>query len=373
MNKKMKVLVLFVLLTGMMGCSSQEGKSFRLKVNVTDVDTGQVTLAVTGENSRVLYSGKLVDGQYAFEGILQEPGLYRLKINERQADLFLDGNEMSITVSSQQGIRGDSLRGSRANEVRKACLATFNDLYDKVVEENASGLSIFQASTRNDQVLLDSLMSERLWFDDLRFSIARDLVKKYSDNVYAAYLVSEEMKSHYEWGKEMYDLLSPEIQQLSIGKTLKDKLERVSVSAIGQDFPDYLLENEAGDTIRLDSLKGYITVIDCWASWCGPCRSEMKSLRRLYKDFAHMGLRVVSISMDDSREKWLKACREEQLPWKSYRNPCGYKKDGIRTDLGIEGIPYLVVLDREGKFAAKELHRNVLRKKVQELLNAESE
>ena len=370
---KMRVLILFVFLWGIVCCSSPSGMSFRLKVNVQDQDTGQIVLYSTGENLKLLCSGELKNGEYIFKGIFEEPGLYRLKFNERQADLYLDGEEMSITVSSRRGICADSLKGSYANEIRKKCGETFDELYTKVVDEHASGLSIFQASTRNDQVLLDSLMSERLWFDDLRFSIARDLVKKYSDNVYAAYLVSEEMKSHYEWGKEMYDLLSPEIQQLSIGKTLKDKLERVSVSAIGQDFPDYLLENEAGDTIRLDSLKGYITVIDCWASWCGPCRSEMKSLRRLYKDFAHMGLRVVSISMDDSREKWLKACQEEQLPWKSYRNPRGYKKDGIRTDLGIEGIPYLVVLDREGKFAAKELHRNVLRKKVQELLNAESE
>lgn len=370
---KMRVLILFVFLWGIVCCSSPSGMSFRLKVNVQDQDTGQIALYSTGENLKLLCSGELKNGEYIFKGILEEPGLYRLKFNERQADLYLDGEEMSITVSSRRGICADSLKGSYANEIRKKCGETFDELYTKVVDENASGLSIFQASTRNDQVLFDSLMSERLWFDDLRFSIARDLVKKYSDNVYAAYLACEEMKSHYEWGKEMYDLLSPEIQQSSIGKALKDKLERVFVSAIGQDFPDYLLENEAGDTIRLDSLKGYITVIDCWASWCGPCRSEMKSLRRLYKDFAHMGLRVVSISMDDSREKWLKACREEQLPWKSYRNPCGYKKDGICTDLGIEGIPYLVVLDREGKFAAKELHRNVLRKKVQELLNAESE
>ncbi|WP_065220671.1 MULTISPECIES: TlpA disulfide reductase family protein [Butyricimonas] len=369
----MRILLLFMFLAGMINCSSRDGQSFRLKVNVVDADTGQIALFTTGEEPEELYSGKLVDGQYVFKGILRDPGVYRLRINEQQADLFLDGEEMSITVSSRQGIREDSLRGSRANEIRKACSEAFHELYDKVVEKNISGLSIFQASTRNDQVLFDSLMSERLWFDDLRFSIARDLVRKYSDNVYAAYLASAEMKSHYEWGREMYDLLSPEIQQSRAGQALSDKLEKVSVSAIGQAFPDYILENEAGDSVRLDSLKGYITVIDCWASWCGPCRSEMKSLRRLYKDFEHKGLRVMSISLDDSREKWLKACQEEQLPWKSYRNPFGYKRDGIRADLGIEGIPYLVVLDREGRFVAKELHRNVLRKKVQDLLNSQRE
>ena len=169
----------------------------------------------------------------------------------------------------------------------------------------------------------------------------------------------------------VYKLMFPEHSYTSLSAMMLESLRKIEV---GGKYIDFTAPDLDGHPVTLSQqIDGKVALIDLWASWCGPCRSEMKSLRRLYKDFEHKGLRVMSISLDDSREKWLKACQEEQLPWKSYRNPFGYKRDGIRADLGIEGIPYLVVLDREGRFVAKELHRNVLRKKVQDLLNSQRE
>ena len=77
---------------------------------------------------------------------------------------------------------------------------------------------------------------------------------------------------------------------------------------------------------------------------------------------------MISISLDDSATAWEKACAEEEIPWMSLRNPDGFKNEGIVPLLGIKAIPFIVTVDKEGKIVAKGLRRNLLRKKVEELL-----
>ena len=104
------------------------------------------------------------------------------------------------------------------------------------------------------------------------------------------------------------------------------------------------------------------------ASWCGPCRQEMKNLREQYAEFKDQGVRFMSISLDDSVEKWKKACEEEQIPWISVRDDNGWSKSEIRKLFGIQAIPFIVLLDKDGNIVAKNIRRNSLREKILELL-----
>ena len=129
------------------------------------------------------------------------------------------------------------------------------------------------------------------------------------------------------------------------------------------------MTDEEGNKVSMSSLRGSVVVLDFWASWCGPCRKEMKSLRELYKELEGQGVRFVSISLDDSEERWKKACEEEQIPWLSALAEGGWEKSTIRKALGIESIPHIIVVDKEGKIAAKNARRNILRERLEEILN----
>ena len=112
-----------------------------------------------------------------------------------------------------------------------------------------------------------------------------------------------------------------------------------------------------------------IVLVDFWATWCGPCRQEMKSLREQYKEFKDKGVRFVSISLDASSDKWKKACEEENIPWLSTLADGGWDDSEVRKLFGIQSIPHIVLVGKDGKIVGKNVRRNLLRDKIIELLN----
>lgn len=70
---------------------------------------------------------------------------------------------------------------------------------------------------------------------------------------------------------------------------------------MGQRAPDYTVRNVAtGDSIAIRShYAGHVTLINIWATWCGPCRKEMPSMERLYQVYKARGFRVAAVSIDE--------------------------------------------------------------------------
>lgn len=107
-----------------------------------------------------------------------------------------------------------------------------------------------------------------------------------------------------------------------------------------------------GGNTTIAAYKGKVTVLNFWATWCGPCREEMPMLNRLRAKLAPKGVEVVGVALDNKEEV---SAFVNQLKI-SYPILLGDSDTlGLMRSLGnaTGGLPYTLILDRKGKIAAK--------------------
>ena len=145
--------------------------------------------------------------------------------------------------------------------------------------------------------------------------------------------------------------------------------ESVKATGIGAHYREILGETPDGKAVRLTDLvkPGRVTLLDFWASWCVPCQQEIPFLKDLYGRYHEQGFDIVSISLDKSKPAWLKALERNDMPWPQISDLKAW--DGpVTQDYGIQAIPFVVLLDKQGNIAMKNLHDKLLETAVKEQL-----
>lgn len=134
---------------------------------------------------------------------------------------------------------------------------------------------------------------------------------------------------------------------------MKQAEESGKTVGIGKPFKDIEAKDDTGQPIRLSDVvaKNKYTILEFWASWCGPCRGEIPNLKKAYEKYKSKGLEIYSISIDEKQDKWLKALEEEGTTWINVVDHLGFK-GGAPNDYGIRGVPASFLINQDGKIIA---------------------
>ena len=115
--------------------------------------------------------------------------------------------------------------------------------------------------------------------------------------------------------------------------------------------------------IRADSK---IVLVEFWASWCGPCRTEIPHMKQAYEEHKPKGFEIVSFTIDDDREDWVLASDEEDIPWLNL----GMGREAeAPTAYSVTGVPDNYLVDSQtGEILATDLRGHHLDVKLEEIL-----
>lgn len=136
---------------------------------------------------------------------------------------------------------------------------------------------------------------------------------------------------------------------------------------VGDLAPEIAQENPEGQAMPLSELRGKVVLLDFWASWCGPCRREMPTVVKAYERFHDKGFEVYSVSLDRSKDSWVRAIQSDGLIWPYHVSDLGYWQNEAAVRYGVRGIPATYLLDQQGRIIARNLRGPELERKLAEV------
>jgi peroxiredoxin len=148
------------------------------------------------------------------------------------------------------------------------------------------------------------------------------------------------------------------------GKTADDILEAIKGQrqtmeiqkklAVGATFPDFEVQDTAGEALSIARFKGKVVLLDFWATWCGPCIQELPNVLETYENHHKNGFEIIGISLDKDEEALTKFVKSKSMTWPQYYDGKGWQNE-LAQKYGVRSIPATYLIDGEGKIVAKNL------------------
>jgi thiol-disulfide isomerase/thioredoxin len=357
------------LLLALAACGKNNG-SFQLKGKVDKHTKAWLYLEQIQGNDVVPVDSVKTgdDGSFSFNKKVPVKDFYRLRVTQNNVVfIVLDPAEQVIYNNPNIYLQQDyTLDGSEEGKLVLEIKAL-----KKSIDIRRDSLMAIMNSTPNDKkeaMQRELETSFNIFIQDVLNKI-RTIVKE-KNNTLAAITAAEMLDPDQDFEAQEYmaNGLKKYYPNSGFAKSFVARIEQAKATAIGQVAPEIDLPTPQGTNIKLSSLKGKVVLIDFWASWCGPCRKENPNVVRMYNANKDKGFDIYSVSLDKDKKGWEQAIVKDGLTWPSHVSDLGYWSSSVVKQYGFSGIPFTVLLDREGKIVAKGLRGPELEAAVENLL-----
>ncbi|MEL0650764.1 TlpA disulfide reductase family protein [Algibacter sp. TI.3.09] len=170
--------------------------------------------------------------------------------------------------------------------------------------------------------------------------------------------------------EEAFNNLSESIKTSKEAMVFKGEVEEIKRSFVGGTPDDFSIPALDGSEISLYQYRGQVLLIDCWATWCGPCIEAMPHIGEIHKEFGPLGLKVLGISYDKDDDKWRNFLKKnEYITWDQASSLKEFRCPSAKV-FSVTMIPATILIDKNGVVAGRNLKGDELEAKIKELLTS---
>lgn len=319
------------------------------EIYLIDLERNDTLDIVETKDNKFHFSGDLEESFYAYVGyakkrvrFILEQGLVTVDIDERVAYGTPTVDEYNLYHKKYYGFN------AFRNEERKVLQAQKDAITAK--EFNAQWAALDQKYLQKQADLADSVVCAN------------------PDNIMGALVMEDLALTDKERFLLRYEEVSEEVKNFSKVKVAYDNIILLANTAPGKMFTDYTVKGGKADgtDVKLSDYvgKGKYVLLDHWASWCGPCKAEMKYLKRAYEAFKDKNLEIVGIAVNDKREDTQQALQNLNLPWTQILDA----KNLPKNVYGVMTIPHLILFAPDGTILMRGLRGEQILATLSEVL-----
>jgi thiol-disulfide isomerase/thioredoxin len=370
-------LIAMIAVVGFSSCKSNtNGSSYMVTGIIRHAENQKLLL------QEVPYGGKPIitldsatigkDGKYKFEFIAKQEGIYKLSNQNNVEIVFInDADNIQINADTENYLSYTS-KGSESTteifnllkEYRKKDSSLFATLYslDVLQKQNGKDSSIF-------------------WLQKQKLAKLKDLNDYVENQVTTS---THPAVIYYTLGLGLRSMEGAKVLALAKAAAEKTKADPLvlfanilsrqvqanapnTAIAVGQMAPEIALQDVSGKIQTLSSLKGKYVLVDFWASWCGPCRAENPNVVNAFEKYKNKNFTILGVSLDDNKANWMEAIKADKLNWLQISDLKKWESVAVSA-YQIDGIPFNVLLDPEGKIVATDLRGEALQNTLSTLL-----
>ncbi len=385
-----KALLLVSMALGVIACNQLADNEYIISGTAEGFNDGQTVIlekiAENGMGLEPVDTVKIEKGKFEIKGTITEPQIYLLQLENANGKIPFVLENGKITVVVDKDTIGNSKKSGTYNnemyhEFENTMKALEKNLQKELSEYQQKNMALMQEAQANtDMETITKLQKEYQAIMKKGSDEATKFAQTHPKAFVSVMILEGATKQpnaaeELENIKKIYNAFTNDLKNTKPGKAIKAKIEELSkpkaATNVGDMAPDFSAPNPEGKTVSLKESLGKVTIIDFWASWCGPCRKENPNMVALYNEFHSKGLNIIGVSLDrpGKADEWKKAIANDKLTWTHISN-LKHWDDPIAKTYGIEGIPATYILDETGKIVAKDLTGEALKAKIKELLGA---
>jgi len=354
-----------LLLSGLFSCARPDG--FVIHGKIQGKDNGSVKL-LKYVNGRLATedSTKIEKGSFVLKGKTDLPEFRFITLETRQplAQFFAENGTIYIKAY-MDSLSKTEIKGSKSNEEFQILT---HEMLNISKETGQLQQKYMMAQQQGDEIAMKQVKADYDAMIQNQKVYVRNFIREHPKSTVSPLIAlmqfSQELTPHNI--DTLVKFLDPSIQSSIYIADLKKMADRMRITDVGAQAPDFTLNTPEGKALSLSSLRGKVVLIDFWASWCQPCRHENPNVVAVYNKYKDKGFDILGVSLDKDKDAWIKAIADDHLTWK-HVSDLKYWESEAAVKYGIQSIPSSVLLDKDGKIIAKNLLGEALDQKLAEL------